>query len=307
MRFNFPGCISATSALLRPLISDVSAFSFKTKEAWRSSVAAAGVSCGPPSLQVNFFRRRLTAALRRGASFCRRERRDKWKIEQWRHKSSRWGLVLQQENALKTMCVCTYSEAFCISLVESLCCCSFFFFLLFHSSTVRSYCQLADSCFIILFQNLNPKTWKRERETSAYYYTRASLASAPRSPGRKKTSGGSLGIARWSKGMKMTCYLHCFGTVVLDEGVAKYLERWGLENMSKCCRVSWTINSFFPLLYRFVSQAYVLCSGQVSVNNLTTRSRWPPRKIINVGSKKKESENCLTTLSLKSQKVSYIN
>lgn len=34
----------------------------------------------------------------------------------------------------------------------------FFFFFLFHSSTVRSYCQLADSCFIILFQNLNPKT-----------------------------------------------------------------------------------------------------------------------------------------------------
>lgn len=113
---------------------------------------------------------------------------------------------------------------------------------------------------------------ERERETSAYYYTRASLASAPRSPGRRKTSGGSPGIARWSKGMKMTCYLHCFGTVVLDGGVAKYLERWGLENMSKCCRVSWTINSFFPLLYRFVSQAYVLCSGQVSVNNLTGKT-----------------------------------
>lgn len=64
--------------------------------------------------------------------------------------------MLQQENALKTLlyvhvCVCAYSVAPYISLVESLC--SFFF----HSSVVHSYCQLADSCFIILFQNLNPK------------------------------------------------------------------------------------------------------------------------------------------------------
>lgn len=240
----------------------------------RSQVWAGAVSCGPPSLQVNFFRRRLRAALRRGASFCRRERRDKWKIEQWRHKSSRRGLVPQHENALKTMRVCAYSEAFCISLVESLCCCSFFFSLsLFHSSTVRSYCQLADSCFIILFQNLNPKTWKREREKPQLIITPEPLSPlhlAPRVV--EKTSGGSPGIARWSKGMKMTCYLHCFGTVVLDGGVAKYLERWGLENMSKCCRVSWAIHSFFPLLYRFVSQAYVLCSGQVSVKNLTGKT-----------------------------------
>lgn len=152
----------------------------------RSQVWAGAVSGGPPSLQVNFFRRRLRAALRCGASFCRRERRDKWKIEQWRHKSSRRGLVPQHENALKTMRVCAYSEAFCISLVESLCCCSFFFSLsLFHSSTVRSYCQLADSCFIILFQNLNPKTWKRERERNLSLLLHQSLSrlctSLPRS------------------------------------------------------------------------------------------------------------------------------
>lgn len=150
----------------------------------RSQVWAGAISCGPPSLQVNFFRRRLRAALRCGASFCRRERRDKWKIEQWRHKRSRRGLVPQHENALKTMRVCAYSEAFCISLVESLCCSFFFSLSLFHSSTVRSYCQLADSCFIILFQNLNPKTWKeRERNLSLLLHQSLSrlCTSLPRS------------------------------------------------------------------------------------------------------------------------------
>lgn len=110
--------------------------------------------------------------------------------------------------------------------------------------------------------------------------------------------------------MKMTCYLHCFGTVVLDGGVAKYLERWGLENMSKCCRVSWTVNSFFPS-YTGLSVRHVCCvQGKWALiswrGKQPRHSLWPPRKIINVGSEKKESENCLTALFSQSQNVSYI-
>lgn len=67
------------------------------------------------------------------------------------YKSIRRGIVLQQENALKTLlCVCVCAFPWWSHFVV-------FFIYLFYSTTLHSSCQLADSCFIIPFQNLNPK------------------------------------------------------------------------------------------------------------------------------------------------------
>ncbi len=64
--------------------------------------------------------------------------------------------------------------------------------------------------------------------------------------------------------MKMTCYLHCFG-MEFWRRVAKYLEHCGWKTCQNVKGFHEQLN--FPL-YMFVSQAYVLCSDQVSVNNL---------------------------------------
>lgn len=110
------------------------------------------------------------------ASFCL-PGKDKWKIEQWKYKSSQRGISCNRRMPLIPSCLCVWESThldfcFSVSLVETLC--SFFF----HSSTVCCCCQLADSCFIILFQNLNPKKWARKEwrrwKDSAYYCTQAS-------------------------------------------------------------------------------------------------------------------------------------
>lgn len=80
---------------------------------------------------------------------------------------------MQQENALKTVLPLSVCEfCFCVSLLETLCS------IFFHSCSVCCCCQLADSCFIILFQKLNPKKCVEKRveevKNSAYYCTRAS-------------------------------------------------------------------------------------------------------------------------------------
>lgn len=54
------------------------------------------------------------------------------------------------------------------------------------------------------------KERKEIKKTNLSLSLHQSIASAPCTPSCK-TSGGSLRIAQWSKGMKMTCCLHCFG------------------------------------------------------------------------------------------------
>lgn len=152
--------------------------------------------------------------------------------------------------------------SFLHSLVESLC--SFFY-----SSTVHSYCQLADSCFIILFQNLNPKKWKRERGGGTQ------LIITPEHPlctsylqlqnlGRF-TQNSSM-IKRHENDMLFT--LLCYGVL---EGWGGQI--FGASGMKTCQNVAGFHEQlfFFPL-YMFVSQACMLCSEQVSVNNLLEKT-----------------------------------
>lgn len=153
--------------------------------------------------------------------------------------------------------------SFLHSLVESLC--SFFY-----SSTVHSYCQLADSCFIILFQNLNPKKWKRERGGELNLLLHQSIPSAPHTSSCK-TSGGSLRIAQWSKGMKMTCYLHCFVMEFWRGGVAKYLERRGWKHVK-----TWQgfMNNYFFSLYTCLSVKHACYVQSKWVLTICWRKQW---------------------------------
>lgn len=152
---------------------------------------------------------------------------------------------------------------------------------------------------------------ERERETSAYYYTRASLASAPRSPGRRKNLGrfawNSSMIKRHENDMLFTLlwygsFRRGGGQIFGALGVGKHVKM--LQGFIE------QLILFFPS-YTGLSVKHTCCvQGKWALRTWqgkqTRRSLWPPRKIINVGSKKKESENCLTALFLQSQKVSDV-
>lgn len=164
-------------------------------------------------------------------------------------------------NALKThLLMCAYWAGmvfFNNSFVESLCS----FLSVPWQWCVCSSCQLADSCFIIPFQNVSPWTCRSSRASPLHL---------------QLLSGSPRRLVHWSsKGMKMACCLHCCGVLLLM-GVVKYLERhgWGAWKCSRgsCTNVSFSSLSVKRVCYAQSKRGLIICRAKQSCHDL-----WPWR------------------------------
>lgn len=215
-------------------------FAQSSPSCW-SQVEVDAVNNGPPSLRLNFFSQKLIVVSGHTASSCL-PGTDKWKIEQWKHESRQRGIAQQQENALKTLlylrvCVRTYNGA---STFPSWSC---FVLSVFHSSMVHSCCQLADSCFIILFQTLNPKKWTRGGKILLIIAPERCLCTLHSGMWRVGVGQGlftqnSLMIKRHENDV---LFMLLWWELFLSAG-AHIFGASGLENISKHGAPSWAIN-----------------------------------------------------------------
>lgn len=123
------------------------------------------------------------------------------------------------------------------------------------------------------------KERKEIKKTNLSLSLHQSIASAPCTPSCK-TSGGSLRIAQWSKGMKMTCCLHCFGMEFWSArgGGFQIFGLSGVGNISKSVMVSCTIKFFSLCLslrlvfYMLNGLGLIICQAKQLYHNF-----WPCR------------------------------